>query len=75
MLNFEKPNLTENHQQVPSNDQQAPIVNVPDACAQKKAHRKDGSKLIVVTRCFRLAPETRKGRGTTRSSTGYLPRG
>ena len=36
MLNFEKPNLTENHQQVPSNDQQAPSVNAPDACAQKK---------------------------------------
>jgi len=31
-----------------------------------RTHRKDGSKLIVVTRCFRLAPETGKGRGTTR---------
>jgi hypothetical protein len=41
----------------------------------RRAHRKDGSKPIVVTRCFRLAPETPKGRGTTRSGTGYLPRG
>jgi hypothetical protein len=31
-----KDNTTENHQQVPSNDQQAPTVNAPDACAQKK---------------------------------------
>jgi len=36
MLNIKKANTTENHQQVPSNDQQAPTVNVPDACAQKK---------------------------------------
>jgi len=36
MLNIKKANTTENHQQVPSNDQQAPTVNAPDACAQKK---------------------------------------
>jgi hypothetical protein len=36
MLNFKKDNTTENHQQVPSNDQQASTVNAPDACAQKK---------------------------------------
>jgi hypothetical protein len=29
-------NTTENHQQVPSNDQQAPTGNAPDACSQKK---------------------------------------
>jgi hypothetical protein len=36
MLNIKEPNLTENHQQVPTNDQQAPTVNAPDPCAQKK---------------------------------------
>ncbi len=36
MLNIKKANTTENRQQVPSNDQQAPTVNAPDACAQKK---------------------------------------
>ena len=36
MLNIKKANTSENHPQVPSNDQQAPTVNAPDACAQKK---------------------------------------
>jgi hypothetical protein len=43
--------------------------------SKRRAHRKGRSKLIGVTHCARLAPRTRKGRGTTRSGTGYLPRG
>ena len=64
MLKFKKDNTTENHQQ-------APTVNAPDACAQKKDTSQRRIEAIVVTRCFRLAPETRKGRGTTRSGTRY----
>jgi hypothetical protein len=36
MLSIKEANTTENHQQVPTNDQQAPNVNAPDPCAQKK---------------------------------------
>ena len=36
MLKIKYANTAENPQQVPTNDQQAPNVNVPDPCAQKK---------------------------------------
>jgi len=36
MLNFKKANITENHQQVSTNDQQSPTVNVPNPGAKKK---------------------------------------
>jgi len=52
-------NLAENHQQAQSS---IPLIRAH----KRRAPRKDGSKLIVGTRCFQLAPETRKGRGTMR---------
>ena len=45
MLNIrgiKEPNLTENHHQVPTNEQQAPTVNASDACAQKKGTSQSG---------------------------------
>jgi hypothetical protein len=36
MLKIKDANTAENPQQVPTNDQQAPNVNAPDPCAQKK---------------------------------------